>query len=1199
MADLATTRADWQNHELVGRNKLPGHADLVPHESVARALACTDDDSPWQLCLNGDWRFHLEQRPADRVPDFDNLKFDDRDWDLITVPGCWQRQGYDIPIYTNIKHPFGPSDPPNIPEEWNPVGHYRHRFDLPAGWTDRRIHIVFEGVQSAFYLWVNGRQVGYSQGSMEPAEFDLTETLVEGENLIAVQVFRWCAGSYLEDQDFWRYSGIYRDVRLVAYPETRIHDLTVRTPLDEAHRNATLELSAIVKSIPGFTGSVEARLYDANQRPVLDEPLAAAVDVAAEGEASIDLSAEITSPRLWSAEMPNLYRLVLALRDEAGALVESVGQTIGFRQVEIADGQLLVNGRPVLLKGANRHEADPETGRTVDDASMIRDITLMKQHNLNAVRTSHYINCPRWYELCDQYGIYLYDEANIESHAEWDLETKDPTWKLNFLDRVQRMVARDKNHPSVIVWSLGNESGFGENHVSCSDWLREHEPTRPIHYHPADEDPAVDILGPMYPSVQKIIDMAAKVDHRPIIMCEYAHSMGNSTGNLTEYWDAIRSHKRLGGGFIWDWVDQALLRRCGTVPDHSGHGRHGMLSGKLDETRAGLVLSEGYCNAPADRALDLRGPMTLEVWVKTRGDGYQPLLCKGHQYALAQTAEGALQFRLGELIVTADAPHDWQTRYHHLAGTWDGATARLYCDGNEVANAPFAGPLRHHPFSVTVGRNLETRETFSGEIDQARIYGRALTDREIERSASDPSSSPLLWYAFDCVEEAEPWYAFGGDFGENPTDHVFCCNGMIGPDRVPHPALLEYKKILQPVRVSALDSDTGKLVIDNLHNFADLSYLRGSWRLLCDGEVDQTGELPAMDLAAGERMVITAPLETGTINDRREHILEISFALAHATPWAPAGHEVAWEQIAIPSAPNGCCHGRPEGEATLAEQDGQVIVAAAGSTLTFDRAAGTLASWQADGEELLVAGPRLLAWRAPTDNDRIPKVSDKWREAGLDRLIETTSGFETSVEDGIAQVVIRTTARGEGVEAGFRNTYTYRIDGQGQVTLRHEVEPFGELPNLPRVGLRLELPEALQKLTWYGRGPHENYPDRCAGARVAIHRSTVADQFVPYIMPQDHGNLCDVRWATLSGDSAGLKVAGQPTVYVAASAWDDIDLDEAQHEYELVPTGNVYLSILGAVSGLGNGSCGPGVLEPYQVKPESMAYEVVLSAIGS
>lgn len=1193
MATTDTPRPDWQNHELVGRNKLPGHADLVPFDAVAGALSCAAAESPWQLSLNGDWRFRLVDRPADRIADFDNLKFDDRDWDLITVPGVWQLQGYDVPIYTNIKHPFGPSDPPNIPESWNPVGHYRHRFELPAGWADRRVHIVFEGVQSAFYLWVNGKMVGYSQGSMEPAEFDLTDYLVAGQNLLAVQVFRWCAGSYLEDQDFWRYSGIYRDVRLVAYPAARLHDVTVQTPLDSEYREATLKLQTVVKAVDRFSGTVEAMLFDASERPVFERPLTGGVTIEADGEATVAMSAGLASPRLWSAETPYLYRLVLTLRDADGEIVQTAGQRIGVRQVEVKDGQLLVNGRPVLLKGANRHEADPETGRTVDEASMVRDITLMKQHNLNAVRTSHYINCPRWYELCDQYGLYLYDEANIESHAEWDLETKDPTWQRNFLERVQRMVARDKNHPSVIVWSLGNESGFGPNHVACSDWLRANEPTRPIHYHPAEDDPAVDILGPMYPSVQKIIDMAAKDDPRPIIMCEYAHSMGNSTGNLTEYWDAIRTHKRLHGGFIWDWVDQALLRRTGMVPDRSGNGFHGMLAGSLADSRYGLVLAEGYCNAPAARELDLRGPLTLEVWVTPAGEGELPLLCKGNQYALSQTADGHVTFRLNDFELKAEAPYDWQACQHHVAATWDGETARLYFDGNEAVSAPFARPLRHHPFSVTVGRNLETRQTFRGEIDQARLYGRCLTEREIQRSASDPASGALLWYAFDAVQEGPAWYAFGGDFGENPTDHVFCCNGLIGPDRVPHPALLEYKKVLQPVAVSALDSETGKLVLDNLHDFADLSYLRGTWQVLCDGEPVQSGDLPHLELPAGERMVISLPLEP--MPGEGELILEVSFRLAHDLPWAPAGHEVAWEQLAIrPASPAvASTVGRP----TVADTLDEIAVQGDGFRLVFDRSLGTLRSWQAQGRELLVRGPRLLAWRAPTDNDRIPKVSDKWREAGLDRLLERAESCAVAEGDGIVTVTIRTVAQADGVEAGFRSTYGYTIDGSGTVTLSHAVEPFGELPNLPRLGLRLKLPGELSTFEWLGRGPHENYPDRCAGARVGRWRSTVAEQYVPYVMPQDHGNLCDVRWATLTSGGSGLRVEGKPTVYLAVSRYDDIDLDEAQHQHELIPTGEVEVSILGAVSGLGNGSCGPGVLERYQVKPEALRYEVVLRPV--
>jgi len=657
MSQNTTTTPDWENPRVTGINKEPAHATLVPYADAESAARCDRSASSFRRSLNGSWRFHVDPNPASAVQGFEQPAFDDSAWDDIPVPANWQLQGdiargqhrYDKPMYTNVQYPFPIDRLPGVPLDDNPTGHYRRAFTVPDEWAGRRLFLTFDGVDSAFYVWLNGQMLGFSKDSRLPAEFDITDFVQLGENLVALRIFRWSDGSYVEDQDFWRLSGIFRDVTLWSAPTLHIRDFAVVTELDDDYTNATLHLRAHVRNYTGVVaaGQVEAQLLDPSGQPLFDEPLAAIVSVEKDGETTVTLSAPISNPAKWSAEHPTLYTLLLSLHDETGALVEVESCRVGFRSVEIRGGLLLVNGVRVLIKGVNRHEHDPETGHTVSEALMIEDIRLMKQHNINAVRTAHYPNHPRWYELCDEYGLYLMDEANIESHGVWDRLTKDPTWHDAFLDRVSRMVGRDKNHPSVIAWSLGNESGYGPNHVACSDWVRANDPTRPVHYHPAEDAPTIDILGPMYPSVQKIIDMAqVPGETRPIIMCEYAHAMGNSNGNLVEYWQAVDDYPRLQGGFIWDWVDQGLRR---------------------------------------------------------------------------------------------------------------------------------------------------------------------------------------------ISEEGIEWWAYGGDFGDTPNDNNFCCNGLIQADRTPHPGLIEYKKVLEPVRVTPIDLAAGRFAVQNRYHFSDLSHLSVRWDVQVEG----------------------------------------------------------------------------------------------------------------------------------------------------------------------------------------------------------------------------------------------------------------------------------------------------------------------------------------------------------------------------
>jgi beta-galactosidase len=570
-----TRPAEWEQPEVVAVNREPMKATFFNFESREKALAGDKAASQYYLSLDGTWSFKYSPNPDARPKDFYKPSYDVAKWGHIQVPGMLQAQGYGKPIFTNIRYPF-PANEPFIAHELNEVGSYRRDFDLPAAWSGRDVFLQIGAAGAAYYVWVNGRKVGYSEDSKLPSEFDLTRYVKPGHNTIAIELYRWADGSYLEDQDFWRVNGIERSVYLYAEPKTRLRDYRVTASLDRpAYRDGRFELVAEIAGAPTDL-QVQARVLDGD-REVLR----------AQGRPGADRKAVLTgaipSVRPWSAETPNLYTLLVEVTDAQGRLVSATARRIGFRTVEVADGEVRVNGRRVMIKGVNRHEHDPYTWRVMSMETMRKDIELMKRANVNAVRASHYPNDPRWYDLADEYGLYIMDEANLESHGYMEMGDKAPDaktraaiqlgykphWRVAHLDRISRMVERDKNAPSVIFWSLGNEAGTGPNFENGAEWIRKTDPTRLISYlghgtigEEHLPNAYVDIYAPMYDDIEKMEDYALDPDYRqPMIQCEYAHAMGNSLGNLEDYWQVIRAHRKLQGGFVWDWVDQSIIAR--------------------------------------------------------------------------------------------------------------------------------------------------------------------------------------------------------------------------------------------------------------------------------------------------------------------------------------------------------------------------------------------------------------------------------------------------------------------------------------------------------------------------------------------------------------------------------------------------------------------------------------------------------------
>ena len=607
-ATAAAQQHDWENQYVLSINREPARASFTPYQ---------DKPGDMSRSLDGMWKFNWTRTPGEQPKDFYRTDFNDSAWKTFPVPGDWEMNGYGTPIYSSSGYTFK-IDPPFVmgePKktytsfiERNPTGCYRRTFTVPAEWNDKEVFMHFGSVASAFYVYVNGQRVGYSEGSMEPAEFRITPYLHQGENVVALQVFKYSDGSYLEDQDMWRMGGIHRSVSIYATPKLRISDFGIRTELDDNYENARLIIDPKLSATAGTRAEgyrIEARLFDASGRMVLDSVLwqdavpVINIDHKAKimnarnpqrGYAAYGwLTADIKNPHKWTSETPYLYKLRLALVDKTGKAVEQIETRVGFRKVEIKNGMFLVNGRQVRFRGVNRHEMDPVTGHVMTDELMLRDINLLKQCNINAVRTCHYPDDPRWYELCDEYGIYIMDEADIEEHGLRGTLASDPTWAAAFMDRTQRLVMRDRNHACVVFWSLGNESGWGPNFAATAAWIHEFDPTRPVHYEGAQgadsKDPAsVDVISRFYPQVQgeylnpgvkdnnmerpenarweRLLSIARKTnDNRPVLTSEYAHAMGNALGNFREYWDEIYSHPRMLGGFIWEWADEGIFKK--------------------------------------------------------------------------------------------------------------------------------------------------------------------------------------------------------------------------------------------------------------------------------------------------------------------------------------------------------------------------------------------------------------------------------------------------------------------------------------------------------------------------------------------------------------------------------------------------------------------------------------------------------------
>ncbi len=1056
---------DWENPAVNSINRLPARTYAMPLADEQAAFSdALEPETPYKMSLNGDWKIKWVGDPARRPLDFWKTDFDDADWATIDVPSCVEMRGYGSPIYTNIRYPHKNASNPkdkdfarildrdNGETGYNPVSSYRRTFSVPESWKDRKVILRFEGVGSAFYVWVNGKMVGYAEDSKLPSEFDITEFLTgftgftgldksenpdnpvnPVQNIIAVQVFRWCDGSYLEDQDMFRYSGIFRDVSLWSMPKDGIWDFKVNEKL-KVESGKCKEASI---SIEGIDGEWAATLYDASGK-----------SVASFNSKLSTFNFQLSSlPRLWSAEDPYLYTLVVKKGGDIRA------KKIGFKEQRIVGNTLLVNGMPVKMKGVNRHETNPENGRTVSMDDMLKDVTLFKQYNINTVRTCHYPDHRLWYDLCDRYGVYVIAEANVEGHEPGYGDNglgRFKEWEHTIVERNERQAVFYRNNPSVTLWSMGNETGHGDCFRHAIAAVKKLDPSRPIHWERGNED--ADIDSTMYPSVEWVekrgklgnekrggamsgegggegYAISGHTAGKPFIMCEYAHAMGNAVGNLKEYWDVIYSYPALIGGCIWDWVDQAIWKDTGRIDPKTG---------------------------------------------------------------------------------------------------------------------------RH-----------------------------------------------------------ESYLAYGGDFDDFPNDGPFCCNGVVDPLRNVSPKLVEVGHVYQDIVVDRAagngEGGTG-FVLKNRYCFTNASQFDGRWTLLADGEKAGEGlfAVPSVaPLATGEFKVPEIDAALATIGKDKEVFVNFEFLTKTDAPWAKKGYPVARDQILLNEKP--VVEEKSDGDAVAAhDDDGDDVTIERGKTYAvFSKKTGTLKLLVMRGATIISdfggisAGPRLTCARAWTDNDRWVFFGGSWRDdrsKGLEGCGLTQLHYHPGriVVDGN---VVRTKVSVDGMKgAGFEHECEWTFASDGSITLKNKVVPFGRMPNaLPRLGLSLRLAPPYENMAWYGRGPWENYVDRKTASFVGIWRSTVTDQYVPYVRPQDCGMKCDVRWVEFTDSyGRGVRFSASEPLFVQALHYDWETLAYSRHingqrrmRATLVPSEDVLLNLDVRQTGLGGASCGPGPMAKYRFDPKA------------
>ena len=953
----AQTFKEWQDPEVNAVNRAPMHSSYFAYESAEAAQKCKKQSANY-LPLTGMWKFHWVENANERPTDFWKTSFNDKSWGEMPVPGLWELNGYGRPIYVNNLYPwrnFFETNPPVVPTERNNVGSYRREIEVPADWKGKQIIAHFGSVTSNIYLWVNGKYVGYSEDSKLEAEFDLTKYLKPGKNLIAFQVFRWCDGSYLEDQDFFRLSGVARDCYLYARNRSNIQDIRVTPDLDSQYKDGTLNVNLDLKG----SSTVDLVLTDADNKVVASTTV--------KGNKKVTTDIKVSNPNKWTAETPYLYTLTATLKN-GNKVSEVIPVKVGFRKIEIKNAQVLVNGQPVLFKGVNRHELDPSMGYVVSRDRMLKDIQVMKSLNMNAVRTCHYPDDPMWYDLCDEYGLYVVAEANIESHGMGYGEktlAKNDLFKKAHLERNKRNVQRSFNNPSVIFWSLGNEAGYGPNFEACYDWIKAEDPSRPVQYEQSGQNKKTDIFCPMYYGYEGCEAYSKGDNPRPLIQCEYAHTMGNSGGGFKEYWDLVRKYPKYQGGFIWDFADQAIH------------------------------------------------------WTK---------------------------------------------------------------DGVE-------------------------------------------------------------------------FYGYGGDFHkDDASDHNFCNNGVVSPERRLHPHAYEIAFYYQNIWVTSADLSKGEVNVFNEFFFRDLNDFYLVWELLANGKVEQTGTINDVKVAPQQTAKIKLNYNAEDIAKCKDVHLNVYFKLKKRDQLLPAGQTIARNQMAIREKTERelvlpVC---PKVKAPVATSDKDLTVTGSNFNVTFNKETGYMTRYMANGVEMIAKGGALTPnfWRAATDNDYGASIQKKlaaWKNPGL-KLISL------NYEEENGSMVVKTEYDMPNVSAKLALTYTISNTGAVLVNQKMTATKDAKVAQLFRFGMQLPMPQNFENVTYYGRGPVENYNDRKGNAFIGFYEQTVDEQFYPYERPQETGTKTDLRFYELGNTyNNSLRIESDNLFSASALHYTIEDLDDGENKKQSHP----------------------------------------------
>lgn len=1000
----------WENPSVLHVNCEKPRAYFVPYESYDKALKGIRGISDYFQSLDGVWNFKFYPCVYEIEDEFFREDFACDNYDRIPVPSSWQMYGFDTPNYTNVTYPY-PCDPPYVPNE-NPAGVYIRDFYVDKNLAEKDVYLLFEGVNSCFYLWINGTEVGYSQVSHMTSEFLITPYLKQGMNRIAVMVLKWCDGSYLEDQDMWRHSGIFRDVYLLYRDKSHIRDFFIKTDLDKTYSRAT------VKCEVEFTEPADSKSATYSLRAVVKD-----IDGKEIFDGTMELSQKdsfefaIENAHLWSAETPDLYQLVLFHNNEV------ILQKFGLIKTEVIDSVIHINGKPIKFKGVNRHDSHPELGHTTPPDHMKRDLILMKRHNINAIRTSHYPNDPRFLEYCNELGFYVIDEADLETHGanragDFSMFSKDPAFTGAFLDRMQRMVERDKNQSCIVMWSLGNESGFGPNHRKMAEWAKSRDKSRLIHYEGAfnehvmkedSDNSCLDVYSNMYASVDWLENTFLKNENekRPHVLCEYCHAMGNGPGDLKEYWDLIYKYPRLSGGFVWEWTD---------------HG------------------------------------------IKTQ--------------------------------------------------TPDGIT----------------------------------------------------------------------------------YYAYGGDFNDEPNDGNFCIDGLVYPDRTPHTGLLELKNVIAPVRTEAVNLKTGEFRITNLYDFIDLSHISLNWVIEKNGITVESGTVSELNIAPHRSETVKIPYTLPKEADGR-YFIRIYYTLLVNTAWAEKGHEMAFAQFELPAEPAEKITLKAPPFVKISKNEKSLKITGRNFEYEFSLIYGCFTKMNYAGVELICGRPSFTVWRAPTDNDRNEK--NEWIKNGYDRLKPHIYNVEITDEKENSVSVKTTYSLGSYTKKPvISGSAAWTILGSGDIYLENSADVRKGLPFLPRYGLKLVMPRGNEYVEYFGYGPHESYIDKHRSTYKGRFRTTVSDMHENYLFPQENGSHYGTEWALVSNSLGyGLLFIGMDEFSFNASHYTPENLTEAKHPHELKKLPETIVHIDHAMSGVGSNSCGPRLLPEYQLNENKINFKLRIKPV--